>query len=254
MKDRLEFLFHHGMDQDFWYLLCRARSVNHLEKLHNSLPPNCRLLRDDFIKLKEFFKELPSLMKPRAAQLRSTRWETPEETDRITLNLFSARGRDLTDYYFHKLHDGRDCFDFRKETKAKLIGNPCIPSGIESFNVDLFDANFQAYCCFSKKMNQIGVRLFFWSNGLTEPLTFKLLSLPKSTFDYYSTGYQGNELVLSYAFSAEQVKKYLSRGTKHTVNIRRGQVEKFCEQLKLLLIESEIPAQSITTNIVKRGD
>ena len=256
MKDRLGFLFDCQMNEPFLHLLYGARSVRHLEKLHNCLPANCRLLRDDFIKLKDYFKELPSLTGKEAPQLSCLSSKTPEEEDKITINLFLAlsrgKGRDLTDYYWHKLHDNRNCFDFRKETKAKLISNSWIFSGLQSFNVSLFGADFETYCFFSKKTNQIGVSLGIWSNELTEPLTFQLLSLPKSTFDHYMTGYQGSELILSYALPAESLQEYLGRGKKTTVDIKRGQVESFCEKLKQLLIESGIPAESVTPNIAKR--
>lgn len=266
MKERLGFLFDCQMDNPFWFLLCGARSVKHLEKLHNSLPSNCQLLRDDFIKLRKFFQELPSLMGENAPQSEDTSSGTQEEKDKSTLELFRlvSRGNnpkhymknDLTDYYWHRLHGNRDCFHFRSEAKAKLIGNPCIVSGLRSFNVNIFDANFETYCCWSETMKQLGVNLGIWSDELTEPLTFQLLSLPKSTSDHYTTGYQGNELILAYALPGEWVPEYLCGVEKifeeTLVDIKSDQLESFCEQLKQLLIESEIPAQAITPNIAKQ--
>lgn len=258
MKERLGFLFDCQMDEPFWFLLCGARSVHHLEKLHDSLPPNCRLLRPDFIKLKEFFLELPSLMEPQAAELRCMLRVTPEERDRITLNLFRgvySKGN-LTDYYFHRLHDGRDRFDFRRETRAKMICSLNVSPGLQSFNARLFDADFRTDCFFSGKTGQIGVSLSIWSNELTEPLTFKLLSLPRSTFDYFMTGNHNfqevSELVLSFALSAESVQEYMGRGKKTTVDIKRGRLEEFCGRLKQLLVVSGIPAQVVTPVITKR--
>ncbi|MDD5291231.1 MAG: hypothetical protein PHZ04_03920 [Patescibacteria group bacterium] len=256
MRDRLGFLFDCEMDEPFWHLLCGARSVHHLEKLHDRLPANCRLLRDDFVALRKFFQDLPSLMEPKALELKNTLRGTPEEQDKITLYLFSSvyqgKNENLTDYYFRKLHDGRDRFDFQKETRAKLIHGPDVSSGLQSFLVNIFGADFETYCYFSKKTNQIGVSLGIWSSKLTEPLTFQLLSLPKSTFDHYMTGYQGNELVLSYALPAESIRECLGRGRKTTVDVKCGQVGKFCERLKQLLIESGIPAESVTPIIAKR--
>ncbi len=175
-------------------------------------------------------------------------------TDEEALDLFkiSKREKDLTDYYFHKIHDGREQIDFRKEAEAKQVCDIYHGSGLKHFNAKIFAANFEIYCHFSSKIGKIGVRLSLWSIELTESLTFRLLSLPKAKYDYVERGYQGSTVVLYYVLPAYWAIELLGQAAECTIDIKPGYIEDFCQKLMQQLIKIGIPAQSVTPVMASR--
>lgn len=188
-----------------------ATSVNHLERLHQVLPANCRLLREDWIKLRDFWQDYftgDSAEKFRD-QLsewllfeQSTSWENvPLDKvshlsvkyaeglvwEQATAQLSTACGYYVNLIKGHGITGPPKHFGDSEDGGPHLILLPRVLScperngnGYNHFQAKLFDQVIKAGLSLSEDRQHMLVRLVFEEAKLTEELTYKLISqLPK---------------------------------------------------------------------------
>lgn len=261
--EELSFIGRYGwrMDNILFDLVFSARSKRELRRLHdNVMPPDWRLLRGDLVNLEEFW-ELH--FKPNISTSFSDLDVGPEDYLRWSIKVSrETRHSGLTQYYKEKIDKGRKKkTDFREEKKAKIVAitekQAQVGSGrTEKIKIKLFDHDFTLELFYSSSHEEILARFYTWEAMLTEPLTFKLLSLPESFIGHrLAGGYQGQDVDFCYILNTKEwFKQYLASEDlileyhrTYFVLIKADHLNQFLSELKQKMKEIGIPIEKIYT-------
>ena len=241
-------------------LLWAAMSRRHLCKMHNEIfYPHWRLLKRDLTCLVDFWGKNYSNGERNFQDSK----KAVEFLTYILRLRNEACPSGLSPYYKKFLDEGRKVYaNFQSETSARMLA-PTInqikigtPDGMgkKSLFIDLFNTSFLMDILYSPSKKSLHIRVSLWQHDLTEPLTFKLSSLPPSTIGYRMNGYRGSEVDFCWVLeNAGWTDKFLGSSdllddVQRPYNVfisgDQGQLERFCAQLKNELERINFPAIS----------
>lgn len=171
-----------GMFQIYLLLSTAAQSEAGLERLHNSLPPNCRLMRGDFITFRTFWKEIfwgnevpgrPTIADAGFYRIceASSNWQMPER-------------QNLTRYYVEIIDGHGDRASVMTQLdEAHTRNNRIVFSnvyrqghGYRHFTTMCFGHRFEVGCQLIPSQGKLVVELVIWGDNLNEELTYKIIT------------------------------------------------------------------------------
>lgn len=209
-KKNFSFLKITGLECLYLGILAMATSKTSVFDLHHFLQADEQLLRDDLIKLAEFWEKY---IKPKDKHYTAKDW------------LFYMLGgdRNNTRYYLDYIRSKR--LELQNDDKPNFdCGDLVLSSRLRGGTVQflatlIYPKTSQPFCtvgieCYvSKNKKRLIVKLITYSNKLIEPLTYFLSNLPSYAMFADSCGQHGSEIDLSYSFEAEGLEDKL---TPHT--------------------------------------
>lgn len=168
------------MEGTYLLLMASARSSRQLRTLHSQLPENARLLRDDFVKLEEFWKRYLG----NEAKRSSRRGNTPGVSWLIR-SLASSEshfrfGKEQG-YYERKLTQsqkckGNQCLDIdRPSGWRRSIAEDRISAAEENFEAQVFGKQIPLGAAFTDDMTSVIVWFLIPDNCFTEDLAHDVL-------------------------------------------------------------------------------
>lgn len=203
-------------------MLGLATSVNHLQRLHDSLPENARLLRDDWIKFVDLWKKYFTGSEAEKCREQLEVWILEQQLIHRKANLVPGSAEkyppaDATNYYIECITKGRE---HRLASDRYLPDEPDKPIRILSsrekkgrgytyFLANMFNSTFDMEFRLANARKVIQASLIVKQRQLTEELTFKLSSL----LGYYINGYGGDAcgvvLDVTFDINAEGLRQFL---------------------------------------------
>ncbi len=172
MQEKFGFLQQCKMLVPYQLILCLARSVTDLEKLHGFLPENCRLIRDDLIAFKQFWQLLYDNNPPNSGS------RLPNGAAKALL-ISNCYKWGLTPNYIERLDHGRE-----KLPDNPIPGSPRIltspercGNGYDHFTASVNRIPMEIGCFVRDDGNKIEVRFTVWQSALTESVIYALKSV-----------------------------------------------------------------------------
>lgn len=222
------------LERLFKILLALSKSGKDLERLHNMLNPDCRLLPPDLKKLKAQRKAMAAR---EVGQDESSLFT--EEAQRRLLSTWA--GESLYWYYVRRIQEGKK--------RCNITGRIVIPKGAIPFRigdniyfwVDLFGTSFILQC-YVVEENKFLVCMLINEN-LDEPLARKLITKMPSDFGIK----REDRLSLNFIYEIEagEAWQYLDPEGLEELTVSVEANSGFAEALKKEMIKYGIPVQSI---------
>lgn len=160
----------------FWVMLMAARSASHLEKLHDLLPEDCKLLRDDLVAFKAFWKLLWGSKLPKGRQQR-----LPEQSAQVALSRFLPE-RGMWRYYAICLERGRK--GYSKVGHVPIFSVPInkleLGQSWAAYQAKLYGVDCLILIFLDEDKGVLNVGVEVPRYELTESFTHLLLNLPPS--------------------------------------------------------------------------
>ena len=192
-------------------ILAMASSINHLDRLHDMLPENARLLRDDWIKLKKFW------------QLHFGGNETAKYRKELTEWLLSEQTVEygVTSYYAERIMERARPLQEGVKATGDFMFSPVVLSceerlgyGENHFQAELFGAVVDTGFRYHQERKLLRVCFVFKERELTEQVTHGIISkLPSylilTRCVAISSTRDGNYLNIAFTLEeADELEKY----------------------------------------------
>lgn len=174
-----------GMLPVYHLMLAIARTESGLERLHNSLEPNQRLPRPDFITLRRYWREVMWKDQPPEGG------EVSVAQFRLMHQSWGGKPSNLVDYYIARIDEGRQGLtsqpafqDWERLSKSTILHSEVFSQGKgdQHFTTHCFDVRFKISCRFIPTLfspyGRLVVEFVMWSYQLTEKLTHDISSNP----------------------------------------------------------------------------
>ena len=212
-RDKFYFLKNNGTEHLFLFLLGIAQSKRDLNRLHDCLAPNTRLLRPQLIDLENFWEKY-FLDKNQVGK--RTKALSAKNLNWIIYNIQGSGNNTkyYLDYLLSRSISSRKVEGMLGQDIMVVNGPTGVGHGGNHFVAEIFQTNFDLECRVDAARKNLSVCIYVWQNILTEELTHKIGELP----GYYArvagaSTDRGLHLDLIYAFPAAGLIEYLEEFT-----------------------------------------
>ena len=213
---KFSFLNKTGLNHLYLTILAMAQSKTDIKRIHNSLDPNKKILRNDLIELENFWEKYFKGDKKEAA----INWLFTEQSTFIVYNSYNRKNeiieKNNTNYYYDYLASKRLMRDVNEKRSAHRLYSFIISDKDRlyreaHFVTKLFNEVLVLKCYLGIYDENVLVKLTINEKKLTEELTYKLSQLPPYEMEYNESSCgAGREIDFTYYISAGGLTKLLT--------------------------------------------
>lgn len=249
-EKKFRFLYRSGIGRKYLMILGMARSISELQTLHEALPANERLNRDDYIKLQEFWEEFFrfDIDQPRPKDVID--WLIEE----INCDFYSIGTNGFVEYYMRMLQQRKHPYSENTrhylESRCSIYArDECPWDDIPTlFVIRMFDHRFVVFMSYYDLSSSILVDVVVRTSTLTEDLTHQLTTLPKYCYgQMYLSVNDGYSIYLGYVINAGTLQKEMCKVNKTREEKMVITSQQFLTILTNLLKEAGLPIQGEVT-------